>query len=387
VASIQERRTTSNEVSWRVQYRVDGRARSDTVATLTEAIRHKAAVERLGGEAARAILYAREGVSTADQVVTVASYTTTYVAGIRGITEGTRRDYASMVRRRIDGTPLGETPVEVVTRDAVVAWLDALPGSAKTKRNHHALLSAALDHAATAGLRAGNPAKGIEIAREVTRTGEFLTPGEVAIIASAIDAHYLPLFAFLVGTGARWGEATALLVSDVDLEARVPVARVTKAWKRTGTRAWSLGPPKSAAGQRTIALPPEVAEQLRPLVDGQPSSALLFRAPRGGQIRHDRFFSRVWKPTLDRLNATEDDNGNPITPALTKRPRIHDLRHTHASQLMAAGVPLNVVQKRLGHEKITTTADTYGHLAPDYLEVAAAAASLGLTQAFPAIEA
>ena len=49
-------------------------------------------------------------------------------------------------------------------------WLDGLDVAAKTKRNHHALLSAVLDHAATAGLRAGNPAKGVEIAREALRT-------------------------------------------------------------------------------------------------------------------------------------------------------------------------------------------------------------------------
>ncbi|MDX3849451.1 tyrosine-type recombinase/integrase [Streptomyces sp. AK02-01A] len=47
---------------------------------------------------------------------------------------------------------------------------------------------------------------------------------------------------------------------------------------------------------------------------------------------------------------------------LTKRPRIYDLRHTHASWLIAGKVPLPVIQARLGHESITTTVDRYGHL-------------------------
>ncbi|MFH8747490.1 tyrosine-type recombinase/integrase [Streptomyces rimosus] len=50
------------------------------------------------------------------------------------------------------------------------------------------------------------------------------------------------------------------------------------------------------------------------------------------------------------------------TADLTKRPRIHDLRHTHAPWLIADKVRLPVIQGRLGHESITTTVDRYGHL-------------------------
>jgi integrase len=379
VASIERRELSDGTVRYRVAYRVGGKQHVDSVATADEAARHKLAVERLGGDVARALLHAREGIDpTGDGVTTVADYALRYVNAIEGITDGTRRDYRRMVARRIDGTPLGETPIQLVTRATVTAWLDGLGLAAKTRRNYHALLSAVLEDAARAGVRSGNPAKGVTFAREVTRQGVFLTPGDVAVIAAALPAHYLPLFAVLVGTGLRWSEATALTVADVDLDSRVPVVRVDKAWKRTGKgQSNEIGPPKSAAGLRTVGLSPEVADQLRPLVDGRPASALLFTAAQGGVIRHDKFHSRVWQPMLDRLNTAG---------TMTKRPRIHDLRHTHASQLMAHGVPLNVVQKRLGHEKITTTADTYGHLAPDYLEVAAAAASFGLTQAFPAIE-
>ena len=44
--------------------------------------------------------------------------------------------------------------------------------------------------------------------------------------------------------------------------------------------------------------------------------------------------------------------------------RFHDLRHTHATFLLLAGVPIHVVQARLGHGSIQTTVDTYGHLLP-----------------------
>jgi integrase len=60
---------------------------------------------------------------------------------------------------------------------------------------------------------------------------------------------------------------------------------------------------------------------------------------------------------------------------LRKNPNPHDLRHTHASWLIADGVPLPWVQARLGHENIQTTVSVYGHLQPDaHLQMADAIA-------------
>jgi len=64
---------------------------------------------------------------------------------------------------------------------------------------------------------------------------------------------------------------------------------------------------------------------------------------------------------------------------LGKFPRIHDLRHSHASWLLEDGNGIDVVQRRLGHEKITTTVDTYGHISEARME--AAARSIGRTLA------
>jgi integrase len=49
---------------------------------------------------------------------------------------------------------------------------------------------------------------------------------------------------------------------------------------------------------------------------------------------------------------------------LCRRRHNHDLRHTHVAWLIAGGAPLPHIQARLGHESITTTIDTYGHLLP-----------------------
>jgi integrase len=50
---------------------------------------------------------------------------------------------------------------------------------------------------------------------------------------------------------------------------------------------------------------------------------------------------------------------------LEKVPRIHDLRHTHVSWLIAKNMPMKAIQLRLGHESAETTSDRYGHLLPE----------------------
>ncbi|ULP45285.1 tyrosine-type recombinase/integrase [Mycobacterium lentiflavum] len=79
------------------------------------------------------------------------------------------------------------------------------------------------------------------------------------------------------------------------------------------------------------------------------------RGWRGGPddpVRAQNFHTNAWVPAVARAR----ENG------LSKKPRIHDLRHTNASWLIQAGVPLTVVQRHLGHESIQTTSDRYGHL-------------------------
>ncbi|MFH9420718.1 tyrosine-type recombinase/integrase [Streptomyces sp. NPDC017529] len=95
---------------------------------------------------------------------------------------------------------------------------------------------------------------------------------------------------------------------------------------------------------------------------GKQPQDLIFTAPGGGAWHSGFFFANRWKPALDVANAA----------GLTKRRRIHDLRHAHASWLFAGKVPLPVIQGRLGHVAITTTVDRYGHLLDADDEVVAA---------------
>ena len=68
------------------------------------------------------------------------------------------------------------------------------------------------------------------------------------------------------------------------------------------------------------------------------------------------------------------------------RPRIHDLRHSHASWLIENGMNMLAVSRSLGHHTITVTADIYGHLSPDIQRAAADAAELVFSPSPLAIE-
>ncbi len=100
---------------------------------------------------------------------------------------------------------------------------------------------------------------------------------------------------------------------------------------------------------------------------------MLFTGVRGGPLDQPHFYEYRWQ----RAVALAQRNG------LTKTPRFHDLRHTYASWLISAGVPLPEIQRRLGHESIQTTVDVYGGLldqAGDLADAAIDAALLGKPQ-------
>lgn len=88
----------------------------------------------------------------------------------------------------------------------------------------------------------------------------FLTHAEFSLIMDGMGERYKAFTNFLVMTGTRFGEATALTVADVDLLSRPPTARINKAWKRDGQSQFYIGATKTGAGKRTIGLNPALVE-------------------------------------------------------------------------------------------------------------------------------
>ena len=85
----------------------------------------------------------------------------------------------------------------------------------------------------------------------------------------------------------------------------------------------------------------------------------MFTAPEGGAIRKDNFMARVYRPAVRRAG---------LAPL-----RFHDLRHTYAALMVAAGAHPKLLQAQMGHSSITVTLDLYGHLYPEMIAPVAAA--------------
>ncbi len=119
---------------------------------------------------------------------------------------------------------------------------------------------------------------------------------------------------------------------------------------------------KTDGSRRVVSLPVFLTNVLASQLNGADPDALLFTAPgggpgrsagNGGPVRHELFVRRVFKRAVKAA-----------LPAAKQGLRWHDLRHTCAALLIAAGRRPLEIKTRLGHSSITTTMDRYGHIFP-----------------------
>jgi len=374
VASVTPRRNKHGDVSWRVQFRMGqpARMKQETFAgdgAEKAARQFGALVDRVGPDAALAVLEARNGA--ADGIPTLGEFTDRYLDPDSGILTGvqadTRRDYRNIATKSFVPI-LGDLPIDSIGKTDIGRWISwqesqesgrskGQPISAKTVRNYHALLSAILAAAVEAGYRTDNPAQGAAMSRGRRHEAVFLSPTEFYTLLHFIPACYRPFVRFLVLTGMRWSEATALERRDVSRTTTPSTVSVSKAWKKDNT----IGPPKSEKAYRTLPLRPDLVAGLT--LDGDGGSLLFQGRQNGGRLWYGPFLDRIWNTAVGKaMDADACEAAG--RQRLPRRPTPHDLRHTYASWLIAQGAPLNLVQRNLGHEKITTTVDTYGHLMP-----------------------
>lgn len=360
---------------------VTGRQTSLTYDDERDAVLAQQLIEAAGGHAIEA---ARIAEQVRELGPTVAEAVAEHIDLLTAVGPDTRSHYRNQLKAHI--VPLlGAVPVSAVTFRHVAGWVQDMGNKGlapKTIANVHGLLSASMSTAVRLGYRPDNPCSGVDLPKSQAIRDEItvLTREEFRLLLAFIPGHYQPLVITLVATGLRWGEATALTVSDVNLLAEPPTLRVTKAWKRDGDRRWYVGPPKTKRARRTISLPDDLLNVLLPLVAAKAPDELLFTNTQGGRLSSSRFWTSTWTPALDAAGDPRRPDGTRDRDAarLTKRPRVHDLRHTHASWMIAEGTDLFVLQRRLGHESITTTTDTYSHLLPDQQNAAAQAAGRAL---------
>lgn len=180
------------------------------------------------------------------------------------------------------------------------------------------------------------------------------------LAAVADDPHFV-LWWVLAFTGMRRGEVVTLRWDDVDLDGGT--IRVERAMGMGRGRVLAEKVPKSDAGRRLVELDPDTIAvlkdhrrkqlELRLLVGPgwQDKVGLVFTEPDGRPVDPDRVTGR-WR---DLVRVAAPKAGVPVI-------RCHDLRHSHATQLLASGTRPDIVTKRLGHSSVAFTLATYGHV-------------------------
>jgi integrase len=199
------------------------------------------------------------------------------------------------------------------------------------------------------------------------------TPEETRALIAQLQGRWRPLLLTAIFTGLRASELRALSWRDVDLK------RGELHVRRRADRYNAFGRPKSAAGERTIPLPPILLNTLKQHRLAS-NHDLVFGNGRGNVENIGNIVNRGFHPAQIAAGIT---NGSKA-----KYTGLHSLRHFYASWCInrrADGgleLPLKVVQTRMGHSSITMTADVYGHLFPrsdDGSELAAAERGLHAT--------
>jgi integrase len=366
MASLRTRNRTDGSAYYAVLYRLDGKQTSTSFQDIASAKKFQKLVDKFGPAKAVETL----GTDPAFSVVSVAEWIEHHISHLTGLRKSTLYDYRTYLKNDI-AQPLGDLPLTALSRDDIARWMQDLSGkgaSGKTIANKHGFLSSALNAAVRAGRIPSNPAAGQRLPTSERQEMVCLSHEDFSRLLDNIPEFWRPLVEFLVASGCRWGEATALKPSDID-RANSTV-RIARAWKRTYDRGgYEIGPPKTKKSVRTINVPKTVLNKL------DYSNEWTFLNKAGRPVKGNGFHDRIWQPAVERTWPSVDEERNPITDKSVGnlRPRIHDLRHTCASWLVRGGVPLPVIQQHLGHESINTTINLYSHIDRRSMQAAAAA--------------
>jgi integrase len=237
----------------------------------------------------------------------------------------------------------GRARLVELTHQEVQAWVNLLAKrlAPSSVQRSFTVLRQVLDVAVDSGLLAANPASRVRLPRPQRFEAHFLNPDELELLASAIAPRYRAMVLVMAWGTLRIGEATGLRRMDLDLAAGS--LRIANNVVEVGS-CLHEGPPKTAAGRRSMTLPPSVATELRVHVAYSVSSRYVFPAPKGGPLRAADWRKGVWHPAVEAARLA------PLRP--------HDLKHTGVALLAAAGVDPSEIARRAGHTSVALTGAT-----------------------------
>lgn len=274
---------------------------------------------------------------------------------------------------------LGHFPLAKLTPQHVQNLYSEMLGrglSARTVVLAHRILREALKHAVKWGLLMRNVCDAVDPPKPQNREMAALDAvGVEKFLDSAASTRYGAVFFLALYTGMRRSELLGLRWTAVDLNAKT--VSVVETLQRILGKGMMTLQPKTAKSRRLVNLPPAAAA----LLSGLRTKQQDIRQTLGLEWREsDYVFSlpdgRPYSP--DKVSLAFADV---IKKAGLPHIRLHDLRHTHATMMMAQGVNPKTVAERLGHASVVITLDTYSHVLPGLQEEAALKFEEGLRRA------
>jgi integrase len=237
--------------------------------------------------------------------------------------------------------------------------------SAQTVLHHHRVLREALQQGIRWQLIVRNAADATEPPRPVRQERRTLDADQAAQLIDAVRGKRLFIPVLLaITTGMRRGEILALRWDDLDFSAMSLAVRQSVSQTKAGLL---FKQPKTPKGRRVIALPSLAIDALRRHKTEQAQERLLLGpAYQEGNLVCANQDGSTWAPDTFTVafKTFVRSSGLP-------RVRFHDLRHTHATQLLRQGIHPKVVSERLGHSSVGFTLDVYSHVLPDIQQDAA----------------
>lgn len=350
MAGFVERRAQGR---WRARYRgPDRKERSRTFPRRTDAERWLAAQEHA--------IAVGEWLDPSRSAMTVEKWIGQWLPSRRADLRPTSFQRMEQVVNTHVIPRFGNRRLSTLTNAEVRSWVadlqkptdDRAALSAATVRKATFALRSALDAAVADRRLSVNPAANVPLPSEKAPEQRFLTREEVDALAEAIDPAYRVVVLLGALCGLRWGEINGLRRSRVDvLRSRITVDQTAVQIDGEGI---SFGEPKTKGSRRVVPVARTVMAAIEKHMTervGADPDALLVTGADGGALHRGTFWRAAWKPAVAACGLTGL--------------RVHDLRHTFVSLLIASGANVKQVSTWAGHSSVTVTLDTYTHLFHD----------------------
>jgi integrase len=265
----------------------------------------------------------------------------------------------------------GDRPMAEILPSFVQDWVTSAVASGLSPtsvRKYHVMLHSVFKRAVRDRVILTNPCESTELPKIPLRKTRILTPEEYDQLLSQMPDRYQVLVMTDIETGLRWGELIALRPRHIDFLRRTisveqTIVEVSRKHSPTGERMIVKDYPKDNEF-RTLrvseTLLRAIARRIEQLNLARDDLIFASTETAGGRpMSRNTFRTKAWLPALERSG-------------IDFHFRVHDLRHAHASWLLAGGADLKTVMERMGHSQIMTT-QKYLHTLPDADDKALAA--------------